>query len=77
MNEAGDLLVPIGEGAIDRAHVLGEIGQVLSGELEGRTADTDITLYKSLGIVAQDLFAAAHIYARALEGGAGVEVDLG
>ena len=76
MNEAGDLLVPIGEGAIDRAHVLGEIGQVLAGELEGRTADTDITLYKSLGIVAQDLFAAAHIYARALEDGAGVEVDL-
>ena len=39
-------------------------------------SDADITLYKSLGIVAQDLFAAAQIYARALESGAGVEVDL-
>jgi ornithine cyclodeaminase len=76
MNEAGDLLIPIDEGAIDRVHILGEIGQVLAGEVPGRTDDTEVTLYKSLGIVAQDLFAAAHIYARALEEGAGVEVDL-
>jgi ornithine cyclodeaminase/alanine dehydrogenase-like protein (mu-crystallin family) len=76
MNEAGDLLIPIGEGAIDKRHILGEIGQVLAGEIAGRTGESDITLYKSLGIVAQDLFAAAHIYARALEEGVGVEVDL-
>ena len=76
MNEAGDLLIPIGKGAIDTAHILGEIGQVLTGAVPGRTGDADITLYKSLGIVAQDLFAAAHIYARALEDGVGVEVDL-
>jgi ornithine cyclodeaminase len=76
MNEAGDILVPISEGAIDRAHILGEIGQVLAGEIPGRTGDGEITLYKSLGIVAQDLFAAAHIYAAALEDGAGIEVDL-
>jgi ornithine cyclodeaminase len=76
MNEAGDLLVPIAEGTIDEAHILGEIGQVLAGAVPGRTGDGDITLYKSLGIVAQDLFAAARVYARALEDGAGVEVDL-
>ena len=77
LNEAGDILVPINDGAIDRTHILGEIGQVLAGEVPGRTADTDITLYKSLGIAAQDLFAAARIYARALADDAGVEVDLG
>jgi ornithine cyclodeaminase len=76
MNEAGDLLLPIAAGAMDAAHILGEIGQVLLGAVPGRGSDADITLYKSLGIVAQDLFAAAHIYARALEDGAGVEVDL-
>jgi ornithine cyclodeaminase len=77
MNEAGDLLIPIAEGAIGKAHILGEIGQVLAGAVAGRTGDGDITMYKSLGIVAQDLFAGAHIYARALEDGAGIEVDLG
>ena len=76
MNEAGDILIPIGEGAVDRTHILGEIGQVLIGEVPGRTGSDEITLYKSLGIVAQDLFAAAYIYARALEDDAGVEVDL-
>jgi ornithine cyclodeaminase len=76
LNEAGDLLVPIGEGAIDERHILGEIGQLLAGAVPGRTDESDITLYKSLGIVAQDLFAAAHIYARAADEGAGVEVDL-
>ena len=77
MNEAGDLLIPIAEGAIDERHILGEIGEVLAGNVAGRTGDPDITLYKSLGIVAQDLFAAAHVYARAVAEGAGVEVDLG
>jgi ornithine cyclodeaminase len=76
MNEAGDLLIPLAEGAIDTAHILGEIGQVLAGDVPGRADDADITLYKSLGIVAQDLFAAAHVYAQAVERGAGVEVDL-
>jgi ornithine cyclodeaminase len=76
LKEAGDLLIPIGEGAISKQHILGEIGKVLAGEVSGRTGDGEITLYKSLGIVAQDLFAAARIYARALEEGAGVEVDL-
>ena len=76
MSEAGDLLIPIGEGAIDKAHILGEIGQVLAGGVPGRADDDEITLYKSLGIVAQDLFAAAHVYAQAVERGAGLEVDL-
>jgi ornithine cyclodeaminase len=76
LNEAGDLLIPIGEGAIAEQHIIGEIGQVLAGSVPGRTAESDITLYKSLGIVAQDLFAAALIYAQALEEGVGVEVDL-
>jgi ornithine cyclodeaminase len=76
LNEAGDILIPIGEGAIGEQHIAGEIGQVLAGTLAGRTDESGITLYKSLGIVAQDLFAAARIHARALEEGAGVEVDL-
>lgn len=76
MNEAGDLLIPIGEGAIDAQHIVGEIGQVLAGDVPGRRGDAEITLYKSLGIVAQDLFTAARVYARALDEGAGVEVDL-
>jgi len=64
LNEGGDVLIPIAEGRIDRAHVAGEIGQVLNGTLAGRTSDDEITVYKSLGITAQDLYAAHAVYQR-------------
>jgi ornithine cyclodeaminase/alanine dehydrogenase-like protein (mu-crystallin family) len=63
-NEAGDILIPIAEGAIDRAHVVGEIGAVLLDRIPGRSCAEDITVYKSLGVVAQDLIAAHAVYAR-------------
>ena len=62
-NEAGDILIPIEEGAITPDHVVGEIGKVLLGLVPARASASDITIYKSLGLVAQDLVAAhvAHI----------------
>jgi len=63
--EAGDFLIPKSEGAIDDAHIAGELGDVLVGRLEGRTSDQDITLFKSLGIAIEDLAAAHHIWTRA------------
>lgn len=74
-NEAGDILIPIQEGAIGWDHVRGEIGAVLAGDIGGRSSPEQITLYKSQGITAQDLYAAELVYRRALESGAGVEVD--
>jgi len=64
-NEGGDILIPIQEGALDKSKLVGEIGQLLRGDIAGRTDEAQITLYKSLGIVAQDLFAAEFVYTRA------------
>ena len=64
--EAGDIMTPVQEGAIEMDHIVGEIGQVASGDLPGRLNETQITLYKSLGITAQDLFSAVFIYRRFL-----------
>lgn len=44
-------------GLVDDAHVAGEIGQVLSGAVEGRQSAGQITAYKSLGHIVQDLAA--------------------
>ncbi len=55
-------------GAIDDAHIVGEIGQVLSGEIPGRRSDQEITLYKSLGHVVQDLACAWALYQDRLTG---------
>jgi len=45
-------------GLVGDDHVVGEIGQVLAGDLPGRTSDSQITIYKSLGHVVQDLASA-------------------
>ena len=49
-------------GLIDDNHIIAEIGQVLTGEIEGRRSAEEITLYKSLGHVVQDLASAWALY---------------
>lgn len=68
-NEGGDVLIPLAEGRIERSHVVGEIGRVINGEVAGRTSDHEITVYKSHGITAQDLFAAHAVYTAAISRG--------
>lgn len=61
-NEAGDFLIPKKEGAVTNDHVKAEIGEVLSGTKKGRENEDEITIFKSLGIAAEDIFSAYHIY---------------
>jgi ornithine cyclodeaminase len=75
LNEGGDIMIPIQEGAIDVSHIVGEIGQLLNGEIAGRESEDEITLYNSLGVVSQDLFAALHVLAQAEIRDIGTVVD--
>jgi ornithine cyclodeaminase len=59
---AAEFLVARDAGIVGDDHILAEIGEVLLGQIPGRTSDRDITLYKSLGHAVQDLAAAAHLY---------------
>ncbi|MGC4250232.1 MAG: ornithine cyclodeaminase family protein [Sphingobium sp.] len=54
-------------GLIDDDHIVAEIGEVLLGRVAGRTSRNDITVYKSLGHIVQDLAAATYIHQRAAE----------
>ena len=63
-NEAGDLLIPKKEGVVTNEHVKAEIGEVLAGIKKGRESNEEITVFKSLGISAEDIFSAFHIYAK-------------
>ena len=74
-NEGSDILIPINEGAIDEEHIIGELGQLLTGKIAGRQNAEQVTLYKSYGISAQDLFAAKHIHAKAQATDEAVTVD--
>lgn len=75
INEAGEYLRAVAEGAITQAHILGEIGEVANGSVAGRTGPGDITIYKSLVIAAQDLAAAHYVTARAKVSGIGQPVQ--
>ncbi|MGC4035463.1 MAG: ornithine cyclodeaminase family protein [Chitinophagaceae bacterium] len=61
-NEAGDFVIPEKEGLVSRDFVKAELGEVLTGKKNGRTNEQEITLYKSLGIAAEDIYSAWHIY---------------
>ena len=55
---AGDFRRARESGAVGEQHILGSIGDVLAGKVMGRTSVQDITLFKSLGMVCEDLVAA-------------------
>lgn len=67
MNEAGDYLFAVREGAIGADHIRGEIGELLHQEKPGRTSAEEITLFKSLGLAIEDLAAAEYLYRKAKE----------
>jgi ornithine cyclodeaminase/alanine dehydrogenase-like protein (mu-crystallin family) len=77
LNEAGDLLIPMKEGALGEDHIIGEIGEILLSKISGRRSPEEITLFKSLGIAVEDIASADHIYKKAVESGAGTWVDFG
>lgn len=49
-------------GLVTEAHVLPEIGHIFAGAVPGRLAASDVTIYKSLGSIVQDLACAAWLW---------------
>jgi ornithine cyclodeaminase len=76
LSEAGDILLAIADGAIDESHVVGTLGEVIVGSLPGRTDPSQITIFESLGLGLEDIAAAAHVFAAALDAGVGTEVEV-
>lgn len=75
LNEAGDYLIPAGEGVIGPGHIRADLGEVLTAVHPGRTAREEITIFKSLGLAIEDLAAAAHVYSKAKATQAGSWVE--
>jgi len=63
--QGSELAVARDAGLVDDSHVVAEIGEVLAGRIAGRENDEQVTIYKSLGHVAQDLAAADYLQRRA------------
>jgi len=76
MAAAGEFLNAIQARAITEAHLIAEIGEIAAGKIPGRTSDKEITVYKSLGVAAQDLAAGYYLYEQALEKGFGQDINM-
>jgi ornithine cyclodeaminase/alanine dehydrogenase-like protein (mu-crystallin family) len=73
-NEAGEYRLARERGL--SAEVAAELGEVLTGMHPGRATDTELTVFRSLGIAVEDLAAARLAVATATERGIGTEVAL-
>jgi ornithine cyclodeaminase/alanine dehydrogenase-like protein (mu-crystallin family) len=71
LRQGGEFLRAKEAGLIGDDHIVAEIGQVLAGDVPGRRTDDEITAYKSLGHVVQDLASAWALYLPAEADGAG------
>ena len=76
LNEAGDLLIPMREGAFTADHIQAELGEVIIGKDLGRQSPDELTLFKSLGLAVEDVASAAFILERAREMGIGQTVRM-
>lgn len=76
LNEAGDLIIPITEGAFTADAVVGEIGEVASGVVPSRQTPEEIIVFKTTGSAIQDLTVGHEIYERARAAGVGTNIDM-
>ena len=64
LSQGAEFLAAKAAGLIDDDHIAGEIGEVLAGTVPGRCTEAEITAYKSLGHIVQDLATAWALYER-------------
>ncbi len=74
--EAGDLIIPINEGAITKEHIHAELGEIVSGKKAGRESESEITVFKSVGLAIQDAATAKLVYDKARKMKKGIEVEI-
>ncbi len=75
LEEAGDLIAAIRDGAFAVSDIHAELGDIVAGKAPGREGD-EITLFKSVGVAIEDVICASHVYEQALARGLGQRVSL-
>ncbi|MGH2533988.1 MAG: ornithine cyclodeaminase family protein [Thermomicrobiales bacterium] len=75
--EAGDLIIPMRQGLIDRNRLSRELGMLVAGEVPGRANVQEITLFKSVGNAIQDVVVARRAVDQATAAGMGTTIEIG
>ena len=76
MNEAGDIIIPISQGLITPAQIYAELGEIVTNKKAARTSETEVTIFKSLGLAIQDVSTASKVYELALKRGVGTQMAI-
>jgi ornithine cyclodeaminase/alanine dehydrogenase-like protein (mu-crystallin family) len=74
--ESGDVVMGIQERRFTASNIVGELGELLEGKVEGRRTSGDVTIFKSLGLAVEDVAAADLAYRRTVAREVGRELDL-
>ena len=77
LNEAGDIIIPIKNGEYQADAIHGDLGDVINKKIQGRSNNSELTLFKSVGLAIQDMSCAALVYKKAREAKVGVDFDFG
>lgn len=75
LRESGDLIKPLLEGIVTSPFIMGEIGELIGGQIPGRESKDEITLFKSVGVAIQDYAVATDIYNLSLSENFGKEIS--
>jgi len=73
--EAGDFIIPIENGEYSWDQIMGSLGDVITGSVQGRENQEDITLFKSVGLAIQDISTAFHVYKEAIDSEVGQDFN--
>jgi len=74
--EAGDIIIPLKEGVIQRENIWAELGEIITGKKAGRTSPGEKTLFKSVGLGIQDAAVASVVFRKAKALGVGTRFNL-
>jgi alanine dehydrogenase len=76
LSEAGDLLIPMGEGKLKKEAIHGDLGDLVTGRKKGRRSDEEITFFKSVGFAMEDVVTAHRAYEKAIREGKGQRIEM-
>ena len=65
--EAGDIIIPVNEGKYNWSDIQGQLGDLIDKKLNGRTHQSEITLFNSIGNAIQDLVIASIVVEKKLK----------
>ncbi|MGZ7070329.1 MAG: alanine dehydrogenase [Methanobacterium sp.] len=74
-SHSGEINIPVHEGLVRRSDIIGKIGDVILGNVSGRTSDEEITVFDSTGLAVQDIVTAWNVYEKAVKQGIGKKMN--